>query len=146
MYLNTVISGQSETASNGTDGTIFDITTGYQITENFYIGLNAADRTYADPDLGGYLGVAIYPQLALGDIFSLGFRLESYKTKEVKGVTDSYSILSNTLTGNFALDQMTFLAEFRLDSDSDEVGGFVDADGATASSASQISLAAVYSF
>ena len=108
--------------------------------------MNAADRTYADSDLGGYSGVAIYPQLVLGDIFSLGFRLESYKTKEVKGVTDSYSILPNTLTGNFALDQMTFLAEFRLDSDSDEVGGFVDADGATASSASQISLAAVYSF
>ena len=146
VYLNTVISGQSETASNGTDGTIFDITTGYQITENFYLGLNAADRTYADSDLGGYSGVAIYPQLALGDIFNLGFRLESYKTKEVKAVTDSYSILSNTLTGKFALDQMTFLAEFRLDSDSDEVGGFVDADGATASSASQISLAAVYSF
>ena len=29
-----------------TTGTIFDITTGYQITDGFYLGLNAADFTY----------------------------------------------------------------------------------------------------
>ena len=55
-----------------TTGTIIDITTGFQITDAIYIGLNAADFTYADRNEGGYSGVALYPQYTFSDLFSLG--------------------------------------------------------------------------
>ena len=74
IYLNMVTGSPS--------GTIFDITSGYQITEKFYLGLNAADYSLSGDLEGGYSGVALYPQFAFNDAFSVGMRGEYFSTKE----------------------------------------------------------------
>ncbi len=143
IYLNFV--------SGSPSGTVLDITTGYQITDGFYLGLNAADYSIsaAGDAAGGYSGVALYPQFGLTDNFSLGLRSEYFTFKDEIDesgavVTPSENVFSNTLTGNFSLDQLTFIAEVRLDGASDDV--FMDSDALASSSASQMTLAAIYKF
>ncbi len=141
MYIN-FVKGPSS-------GTIIDLTTGYQITDAFYLGLNAADYTYATNNDGGYNGVALYPQYALNDVFSVGLRTEYFTIKEATdesgAVTQaSGDVFSTTLTGNFKYGGFTFIPEVRLDSSSDL--GFIDKDSNAASSASQVTFAAVYAF
>ena len=62
-------------------GTVIDLTTGWQISDGLYLGLNAADYTAKD-DAGGYSGIALYPQYAFSDGFELGIRYENFKFKE----------------------------------------------------------------
>lgn len=141
VYLNLV--------SGFTSGTIYDITTGWQITDGFYLGLNAADYTYASKIDGGYTGVALYPQYAINDFFSLGLRGEFFSVKEATDesgavISESGSVFSTTLSANLSVAGFTFIPELRLDS-SDNLG-FLNEDSSAASSASQITLAAVYAF
>ena len=141
-YLN-VLSGRSNGA-NGT-GTIVDITTAYQITEAFKLGLNAADYTVSN-DNGGYNGLALYPQYAISKVMSLGVRGEYFNYKGIGNAAD-ISVTSCTLSGNIKSGGLTFIPEIRLDSDKDFSQGFVNKNGLTHSKqASQFSLAAVYAF
>ena len=124
-------------------GTIIDVTTSYQITDKFFLGLNAA--TYSAPDSdAGYSGVALYPQFAFSDLFSLGWRPEYFKIRNGESSVSDENVFANTITGNFQMGPMRFLAEWRLDSGSSDF--FVDGDTNPASSASQILLAAIYAF
>jgi hypothetical protein len=124
-------------------GTIIDVTTSYQITDKFFLGLNAA--TYSAPDSdAGYSGVALYPQFAFSDLFSLGWRPEYFKIRSGESSVSDENVFANTITGNFQMGPMRFLAEWRLDSGSSDF--FVDGDTNPASSASQILLAAIYAF
>ncbi len=141
MYLNFVTGPNS--------GTILDLTTGYQITDNLYLGLNAADYTYANSIEGGYNGVALYPQYALNDIFSVGLRTEYFAIKEGKDESGAITqasgdVFSTTITGNFKVGDFTFIPELRLDSSSDL--NFINKDSNPATNASQITFAAVYAF
>ncbi|RZK39614.1 MAG: porin [Pedobacter sp.] len=139
-YLN-VLSGYSAGAA-GT-GTIFDLTTAYQITEKFKLGLNAADYSVSN-DNGGYSGVALYPQYAFTPSFALGVRGESFKLKSTPS-SASASVMSFTLSGNIKSGGLTFIPEIRLDSDKDFSQNFMK-NGLVNKQASQFSLAAVYSF
>lgn len=132
-----------------TTGTIVDLTTGFQLTEAFYLGLNAADYTAPNSSDGGYSGAALYPQIAISDVFTVGLRAEYFGVKEVVDgegtvLSAKQSVVSTTLTGKYSMGGFAFIPEIRLDS-SDDLG-FLDADGAAAGSASQITLAAVYAF
>ena len=139
-YLN-VLSGKSAGAPS--TGTIFDLTTAYQFTEKFKLGLNAADYSIAD-DNGGFAGVAVYPQYAFTPGFALGVRGESFKFKEVGSAADA-SITSFTLSGNIKSGGLTFIPEIRFDGDKDLAQSFIN-NGKANKSASQFSMAAVYSF
>jgi hypothetical protein len=125
-------------------GTIIDVTTSYQITDKFFLGLNGARYNAPDSD-AGYGGVALYPQYAFSDLFSLGWRAEYFNIRsgDEPSVSDE-NVFANTITGNFQMGPMRFLAEWRLDSGSSDF--FVDGDTNPASSASQILLAAIYAF
>ena len=141
VYLNMVTGSPS--------GTIFDITTSYQLTDKFFVGLNAADYTIAGDTEGGYSGVALYPQYAFTDAFSLGLRGEYFSTKEFTDesgnvVADAENIFSTTLTGNYTNHNFRFIAEVRMDNASFDF--FQDADVMPTDVASQFTLAAVYSF
>lgn len=131
-------------------GTIIDLTTSYQITDKFKLGLNAADRTMSNSDDGGYTGVALYPQYSVTDAFALGLRGEYFKSKDVivGGVTtESPSIASFTLSGNLKAGGLTFIPEIRLDNASENM--FMKKEtslGIDTKSASQFSLAVVYAF
>jgi len=127
-------------------GTIIDLTTGWQITNAFYLGLNAADYTAVDSN-GGYSGFALYPQFSFTDLFALGLRTEYFATKDYTEESISYSgsnVIANTLTGNFYLGPLTFITELRLDDASDDF--FFDSSNNPTSSASQFLFAAVYAF
>lgn len=132
-----------------TTGTIIDITTGYQITDAFYLGLNAADFTYDNSKDGGYSGAALYPQYSFSEAFAIGIRGEYFLLKEAKDETGnimqaSGSVFATTLTANYSLGGFTLIPELRLDS-SDDLG-FIDNNDLVTGSASQITIAAVYAF
>ncbi|PXY45761.1 porin [Flavobacterium hydrophilum] len=121
-------------------GTIVDLTATFQLTEKFKLGLNGAD--FSNEGDVGYSGAALYPSYAISDAFSLGLRGEYFKFKEGSGDTN---VTAFTLSGNYKINGLTIIPEFRLDSNSDEVL-FVDSDLAPAKSASQVLIALVYGF
>ena len=141
VYLNFLTGDQT--------GTIIDLTTGFQISDQFYLGLNAADFSIADgADATPYSGFALYPQYAFSDAFELGVRYEYFKVKDFTQDGTSYTgtkVSAFTLTANVNAGPLTFIPEFRMDSNSDEVL-FVDKDMATTKSASQFLMALVYAF
>jgi len=124
-------------------GTIIDLTTSYQITDKFFLGLNLANYSASDSD-GGYFGFAFYPQYAFSDLFSLGWRPEYFKTKSGVITESDENVFANTITGNFTMGPMRFLSEYRIDSGSSNF--FVDKNSDPTSSASQFLLAAIYAF
>lgn len=128
-------------------GTIIDLTTSYQISEAFKLGLNAADRTNSGDDTGGYFGAALYPQYAFSDAFSLGVRGEYYKTKdfmEEEVNVEGTSVLGLTLSANVKAGPLTVIPEFRLDNNSEKV--FMNSSGGPTKNAAQFLIAAVYAF
>lgn len=124
-------------------GTIIDLTTSYQITDKFFLGLNAANYSASDSD-AGYSGIALYPQYSFSDLFSLGWRPEYFNIKSGDSAVSNENVFANTITGNFQMGPMRFLAEWRLDSGSSDF--FVDGENNPATNASQILLAAIYAF
>jgi len=123
-------------------GTIEDLTTSYQITKAFKLGLNAANYDRAD-DAGGYAGVALYPQVAVADAVTLGLRGEYFKIKDV-GAVQGTTYTGLTLTANIKSGGLTFIPEVRLDHNGDKP--FSNKTGGAAPNAGQFSLAAVYAF
>jgi len=129
-------------------GTEYDLTTNYQITDAFKLGLNAAD--YSAPGSGGFSGAALYAQYAFTPKFTLGGRGEYFQPKNTVsgGVTTTYaSTTSFTLSGNVKLGAITLIPEFRFDGDS--MQDYFKSSTSIApdtKSASQFLLAAVYAF
>jgi len=133
-----------------TSGTIIDLTTAYQITDAFKLGLNAADYTRAhafdDNEAIAYEGVALYPQYAVSKAVTLGLRGEYFEFKAV-GDSPSAHVTEATLTANIKAGPLTFIPEVRLDSwGKVDYSSFTNSDGAQTKSASQFVLAAVYAF
>jgi len=139
-YLN-VITG-------GTMGTEFDLTTAYQVTSAFKLGLNAADYTLPGSLKGGFSGVALYPQLAVSSGVTLGLRGEYFKAKA--GALNTYgpvageSVSSLTATANFKSGNLTIIPEFRFDNGS--TASFMNKSAMATKKASQALLAVVYAF
>jgi hypothetical protein len=140
--------------SGPSSGTIIDLTTAYQITSAFKLGLNAANFTKAhvyDPlEPSSYAGVALYPQLAVSKAVTLGLRAEYFESKAV--TTDGFNVPKEhvteaTLTANIKAGPLTFIPEVRLDSfGSLDYSSFTKSSGDPTKSASQFVLAAVYAF
>ncbi|MDC1227155.1 porin, partial [Algibacter sp.] len=127
--------------------TEIDFTGGFDLSDDFFLGINAAYLSLED-DGGGFSGVALYPQLATSDTFTVGLRGEYFVEDGAfgaigSGVEDT-SVFAMTLTGSFAIDNLTIKPELRLDSASDD--SFLDNDLATSKSLSSFVLAAIYSF
>ena len=136
QYVNFLSGGLSNVSQ-------IDFTGGIDITDSFFLGVNAT--SYEDDNLK-FSGVALYPQVALSDSFTLGGRFEAF-TDEGLGAIGSISEdgdnTSITLTGSFSSGNMTIKPEFRVDTASGTY--YTDADGATDSLSSFV-LAAIYSF
>jgi hypothetical protein len=139
-YVTDKVSGYLNFLDGSVSGTIVDLTGTFQLSDKFKLGLNAAD--FSNEGDVGYTGAALYPSYAISDAFSLGVRGEYFKFKEGSGDTN---VTAFTLSGNYKINGLTIIPEFRLDSNSDEVL-FVDSDLAPAKSASQVLIALVYGF
>lgn len=125
-----------------------DYTGGFDVSDTFFLGLNAA---YFDGDgAGSFAGVAVYPQIATSDDFTIGLRGEYFSETDGFGAIgtglDESSVFAVTLTGSYSIDNLTIKPELRLDSASDESGLFLDNDLVAQKSLSSFVLAAIYSF
>ncbi|GAA5220983.1 outer membrane beta-barrel protein [Membranihabitans marinus] len=127
-------------------GTEIDLTTTFQVTEKFFLGLNAADYTVADGD-AGFSGVALYAQLATTDWLDLGIRAEAFSNKDYtsEGIDfEGESVTALTLTGNIKAGPLTIIPEFRHDFSDQTI--FMKSTTETSKSAAQFLIAAVYAF
>lgn len=123
-------------------GTEVDLTTAYQITSAFKLGLNAANWS-APNGGGGFSGAALYPQLAVSSVVTLGLRGETFKIKDGGGKVNAI-----TATANIKAGPLTLIPEIRFDNKSTDFAGanFFDSSMAPTNHASQFLLAAVYAF
>lgn len=117
-----------------------DYTGGFDLTDSFFLGINGA---YADNEGNGFYGVALYPQLAASDSFSVGLRGE-YFSQMIDGVSDDPNVFALTLTGSYSIENLIIKPEIRLDSNSEDV--YFDNDLAPTKSLAAFTLAAIYSF
>ncbi len=118
-----------------------DYTGGFDLSDTFFLGINAA---YADNDGNGFAGAALYPQITTSENFSLGLRGE-YFTTHSDGGTDDPSVFAATLTGSYTIENFILKPEIRLDSWSNDTPYF-DNDGVATKSLSNFLIAAIYSF
>ncbi|MGY5352837.1 outer membrane beta-barrel protein [Wenyingzhuangia sp. IMCC45533] len=126
--------------SGADDAFYIDYTGGFDLSETFYLGINAA---YAETEDSGadktYSGVALYLQNAFSDAFSLGLRPELFK-REV-GNADQ-EVFALTLTGNYMLtENLKFTTEVRYDSSDDQA-----IEATTEDNTLTATMAAIYSF
>ncbi len=146
IYLNFIAGSDS--------GVEFDLTAGFQISDLFYLGLNAATYSnstgkFLETGESGFSGVALYPQFAISDKFSIGLRSEYFSEKEVNDIfigsySEKASVFSNTITANIKAGPLTFIPELRFDTSSEDI--YIDSDGNATGSAAQFLIAAVYAF
>ena len=129
--------------------TEIDFTGGFDLSDSFFLGINAAYLTVED-DGGSFAGAALYPQIATSDSFTIGLRGEYFTDTDFFGAIGASdadgdaSVFAVTLTGSLAIDNLTIKPEIRLDSASEEA--FIDNDLAGTKSLGSFVLAAIYSF
>jgi len=130
-------------------GTVLDLTTSYQVTDKFKLGLNAADWSAGmGADDTGYSGIALYPSYAVTPNFGLGLRGEYFAVKKNGGVAvgpgADENVKALTISGNLKAGGLTFIPEIRFDNASADV--FAKENMSPTKSASQFSFAVVYAF
>ncbi len=145
-----------------------DLSTGWNLTDAFYLGLNTSYNIVTGAKLyaasidgasieettsgvtNGYWGIALYPRYTVTDVFALGLRGEYFSEFEggfgVIGAYDpsgSADVLALTLSGNIKAGDLTLIPEIRMDHYSRKV--VPDKVGAGNMGVSAL-LAAVYAF
>ncbi len=127
-----------------------DFTGGFDLSDSFFLGINAA---YFDGDgAGDFAGVALYPQLATSENFTIGLRGEYFTETDFFGAIGGSdadgdaSVFAVTLTGSATIGDLIIKPELRLDSASEESGNFLDSDLNPQKSLSSFLLAAIYQF
>ena len=174
-YLNVVYGDQDGTLSN--DGTLIpgqtslgktfqiDLTTGFNLTDVLYLGVNTTYNTSAsgevfsgsdvqdtDGDGSGFYGFAGYLQARPSETFGLGVRGEYFSVFNgglggVVGVNEAGdgNVFAVTLSGNAKIgNNLTLIPELRLDTMSNDF--FMDNDLNPSKSLSSFLLAAVFAF
>ncbi|MDU8886742.1 outer membrane beta-barrel protein [Yeosuana sp. MJ-SS3] len=129
-----------DSGEHGGLGFEIDYTGGFDLTDSFYLGINAA---YNDNDGSGFYGAALYPQLATSDSFSIGLRGEYFS---LHGDGDDLpSVFATTLTGSYTIEDFIIKPEIRLDSWSNSMP-YIDNDGEATDNLAAFTLAAIYTF
>lgn len=176
IYLNAIHSNEADPMADGSTPKafyqVFDLATSYQVTDNFLLGLNAAIGTQKGDMQGGggpseaksWGGTAVYANLKLSELFSLGGRYEYFDNSNgvrglvsfpegLEGVSIGTHVNSYTLTGNFTLASGHILIkpEIRIDSHAKRGAGelqqFEDSKGNfTKNSQTTAGLAFIYKF
>ncbi|HYG17591.1 MAG TPA: outer membrane beta-barrel protein [Ohtaekwangia sp.] len=159
--LDTDVDGDGDESA----GALFqvDLTTGYNLSETFYLGFNASYQTVGEgevivgddvEDLGNdatsFVGFAVYPKLTLSETFSLGLRGEYFSIKKghlgIFGLDDEGdgNVIALTLSGNYKVGDLTLIPEIRMDKTSED--SFLKKDGEATDMMPSLTLAAVYKF
>jgi hypothetical protein len=160
-YLTTTALGSSKPYLENYTRDLFDLTTGYQVTPKFYLGLNAAYGFYTfnasgaadkadiiatygstSPSWGGY---AIYSNYAISDIVGIGARYESFEDKNyVRYIGTTNSSLTLTLPITLADAHLIVKPELRID----EAGKayYEDSEGKAVTGQQTLGVAFVYKY
>lgn len=130
------------------DGAVeIDLTGGLDLSDKFYLGINAA---YYDRDDLGFAGMALYSQYLISKNFTLGLRGEYFVETGNFGAIgtdkEDSDLFAITLTGSATIGDLTLKPELRLDSSSDRSLNFLDKDLLPQKSLSSFVLAAIYAF
>tara|TARA_B110000967_G_scaffold6954_1_gene6973 strand:+ start:356 stop:1351 length:996 start_codon:yes stop_codon:yes gene_type:complete len=138
QYLNFIYGAYD--AESATDAIFVDYTGGFDLSDSFYLGINAA-YAHSDDEDAGYQGAALYLENTFSDAFALGLRPEFFSL--VAG-DDSEDLFALTLTGSTQLDEnLKLITELRYDSSDDKIiEGFAN----TEKNVTALTIAAVYSF
>jgi hypothetical protein len=134
-----------------------DLTGGYDLSESFYLGVNA---TILDDGGAGFVGAALYPQITLSESFKLGARGEYFALSggylagaganganvDIIGrdANGDGSVIDLTFTGNYSVGNLTLIPEVRFDMTSED--SYVNTDGDASSTLPTLLLAAVFTF
>lgn len=150
-YLN-FITGKEEEGedSESTKDDLFetqvDLTAVYEVSESFALGLNASQYSTSidGRSAGGFFGTALYSTIGFSESFNLGLRAEMFNLTAAEGDnTDQPNVFSFTASGNFHIDDLRIIPEFRFDTGSN---GFLFGESVEDKSVFNFILAAVYSF
>lgn len=136
QFLNVYYDGGGQ----GGLGFEIDYTGGIDVTEDFFLGINAAYNDNSETETGFY-GVALYPQISTSDSFAIGLRGEYFQP--TADAFDPEGVTAITLTGSYTKENLIIKPELRLDSSE---GLFLDGDGAPSDSLASFLIAAIYSF
>ncbi len=118
-----------------------DYTGGFNVSEKIYLGINAAYQTMNSK---GFYGAALYPQYTISDTFGLGLRGELFGY-HMKDNDNPSSVLSLTLTGNYAIEGLIIKPEIRIDSWHNNQP-YLDSQAMATKSLAGITIAAIYAF
>lgn len=168
VYINGITSNEAtEDITTGTTPdasyNLLDLTTSYQITEKFLLGLNVATGSQKGDYQGGggpttsktWGGFAIYPKYDVSSTFSIGARYESFSNQDaVRGLRitnadGSYtgvSVSSITLTPTITVADSHLLLKPELRIDTYDKNFFTDGDGKATKSQTTLGLAMIYKF
>jgi hypothetical protein len=137
QYLNFIYGAVTETSA--TDAIFVDYTGGFDLSDSFYVGINAA-YAYSDEEDAGYQGAALYLENTFSETFALGLRPEFFSL--ISG-DESEDLFALTLTGSTQLDDnLKLVTELRYDSSDDLVIEGIAAE----KNVTALTVAAVYSF
>lgn len=130
-YLSTLVdAGTLPEACNNYQRNLFDLTTTYQVTPRFFVGLNAAYGWYSFHDTNAeqpvsqlfgstspsWGGAAFYSNYAFTDVLGLGVRYEYFNDKHgVRYLHTSNNSLTITAPLTLAAGKLQVKPEFRLD-------------------------------
>ncbi|MDG1375072.1 MAG: outer membrane beta-barrel protein [Flavobacteriaceae bacterium] len=137
QYLNFIYGAVTETSA--TDAVFVDYTGGFDLSDSFFVGINAA-YAYSDDEEAGYQGAALYLENTFSETFALGLRPEFFS---YTSADDSEDVLALTLTGSTQLDDnLKLITELRYDSSDDYIIEGIAAE----KNVTALTIAAVYSF
>ncbi len=131
------LDSETAVAGDASAGKLFqaDITLGYNLTSNFYLGFNASTQMTATGevvnaggsivDAGGdgssFTGFAVYPKVTLSENFAIGARAEYFSVKNghlgIFGLDENGdgNVVEFTVSGNYKAGGLTFIPEVRID-------------------------------
>jgi hypothetical protein len=118
-----------------------DYTGGFDLSDDVFLGINAAYQTMED---AGFYGVALYPQYTVSDSFALGLRGELFGYHDDSD-DDLPSVFATTITGSYSVENLTIKPEIRMDAWS-ESEPYLDNDGLASDSLSAFAIAVIYAF
>jgi Putative beta-barrel porin-2, OmpL-like. bbp2 len=164
VYVNGITSneGTEDTKTGKTEDAsydLLDLTTTYQISEKFMLGLNVASGSQKGDYQGGggpitaktWGGFAIYTKYDVSSTFALGARYESFNNKDgVRGLRlpdgTGVSVNSITITPTITVADGHLLIKPELRIDSFDQNFFEDGDGKAQKSQSTLGWAMIYKF
>ncbi|MDO7616233.1 MAG: porin [Flavobacteriaceae bacterium] len=136
----------------GDDYTQIDFTGGVNLTDSFFLGVNATSTDLAGD--AGFSGIALYPQLALSESFSIGLRGEVFSENdggaaalysgELTTSSEDADNTSFTITGSYTNGNFILKPEFRIDTASANIYSKNATD--FSDNLASFVIAAIYSF